>query len=488
MIKNKIIVPANKLCFLFLYRNKDYIFTTNSNYTLFNKNITNNEININIIKNINKKFYKKYRHTHFYIDTHTIILQKNIIIINTKKDNENNKIEFLCDLITDMILETNLIPKCIELIYKDNIYNINITEKNIIYKNNSVYYIKIPFNNFPIIMNINIELSINVIQYENIYDENILNNVFNILHFRYVYLDTDERERMLNNQNMINDENNIFDIKEKQEFFLENTIETNNGSYIISNCIIWDIFIETDIIPELIQIEFGLIKIDITKTELEFYNNIYNDTITQENNKFLIKIPMFFNCEIILYEDVILYIKTSVLNTKLLYKYKHISFSFITNNILEGKYIPKIIKYFKHKNEEVYKNKISIDSFSFPLKELWFKIPINNDIYLYFPSIGNFEFKKDHLQILNHLFCFGKIVNDYNLISFSLYNNIDFTGERCIINDFGYTINIQNENNIKSCDIYGIGYIIIYYGFNRNNKFTCDYSTYNLFSNKKNVL
>jgi hypothetical protein len=140
------------------------------------------------------------------------------------------------------------------------------------------------------------------------------NDVFNILHYRYVYLDSEERRSFAYNKYII--DNRISDIKEKQEFFLENSIETDNGKHIIKNCILWDVNLETNAIPEFIIIKFGQIKETIIKSELEFYNNIYNDTIIKNDDKYIIKIPMFFNTDIILYDTLELQIATSEIKSK----------------------------------------------------------------------------------------------------------------------------------------------------------------------------
>lgn len=449
-----------KFGLLGLYNQQDVFFTGGPNYTLFSneKNVYDDNINKIISKNINKNFSKKYKHTHFHIDTDKIIL-----------DEENKEIPRKFDLITDMILETKSIPEYIELTYMDNIYKISISENNIIHQNESTYYIKIPFINFRFLIIFLTNTFIKVMP-----NNNNNNDKFNILHYRYVYLDTSEKRNLAYNKYKYIIDNNIFDIIEKQEFFLENSIETNNGKHIIRNCILWDVNLETNAIPEFIIIKFGQIKETITKSELEFYNNIYNDTITKFDDKYLIKIPMFFNTDIILYDTLELQIATSEIKSKLSYKYRNIQQNLI-DTINYVSYMYRIVKYFKHKNIEIINNQISLDEFYFPLKELWFDIPINEYIYLYIPSIGHMKYEKNHLQILNHLFGFGKIVNSYNLISLCVDNKTDYTGYRRLIHDSDIYIP-NGVNNIAYCDVYGIGYKIIKYCFNEANHFDCMYA------------
>ena len=462
-------IYEKKLAFIILYTEQNVYFTGNPNYTLFGFPISHDrDLKVCEYEYMIDNFSKKYRHTNFYTDTDKILIKDTI-----------NLNDFDYDIIYDLILETKVIPSNIILNIYRNSYDFSISNDDIIYFDNktNTFYVKIPLHmhsiKFLILLNRIIDNTIQIIS--------PTNNIDNILHFRYAYLDIDERKLTMDSVIKNTYEYNKYIIKNDDyqnnilQIPLKKIIDSNNGEHIIKNCIITNIIIETDEIPEFIDIELDLIKEKITKEELLFYNNIY-ENITTMNNKIQIKFPILFNKKIILFDTLELKIKTNI-KSKLIYEYQLIYNSLKNDIIKNPDRFYDVVKYFCHKNIIIDNDfNISLEDFTFPLKELWFdiRIPENKDCLLYHPELGYFKFEKSHLQILNHLFGFKKICNNYNLISFCTKNKRDFTGE--VILDSKWSIHIPYEipENITNVDVYGIGYKIIQYKY-INDRLTCYY-------------
>ena len=459
MAQNQQIQPY-KLGLITYYRASSVFFTGNPQITYFHnlKNLINQEGKSQNNKNLYVNFP---RHTHFYTDTDTIELE-----VNEKEyfyDLSKTKSRTAGEIIYKLILETKFVPEQIILHCNLSEYLIELNESNIIHtddKGNK--FIEIPLK----------KSYINCISlcHDNSFTSKIIiplipnNEIFNkiFLHYRYAILDTTERRAQFHSFNKINIKQitNINNNDKNIKYFeLEDFIESDSGIFIIKNKIIYNVEIEFDDLPDYIIIEFGEIKKILTKEELLFYNNIYDNTITKIGEKTRILIPIFFKSEILLYDTIELKITTNC-KSKLSYKYKYVSNHLIDNIRVKRHYI--IINTIVHKKIDYEDIKLDLDDFNFHLKELWFDGEYDNDPILNLEHLGKYRFEKVHLKKINHITCFKKIINNYNLISFCINSHSDLQGE-FLMPPNSY-IEFDNINTkIGIIDIYGIGYEIIEY-------------------------
>ena len=443
----------------------------------------------NMIKAINNKNKSHIKfHTKFHTDTYTLMLDSNQNEYHSNIKQNIMDCGNYIDVIYDLILEAKFIPDKIILFCNHNQYTVYIDESDMIYnksENKSENkFIKIPLKKYNInYININLFDEQVEIIIPSKYDGDIY------LHYRYAILDNGERTNYgIEFDIHKNTDINIYDSDNKY-FNLHNVLESDSNVFIIKNKIIRDLILECDVIPEIITINFGMINKLLTKEELLFYNNIYEDTITKFDiisdtnsyTKFKIKIPIIFNTDIILYGDIELKFTvkfTSNYRSKLYYTYKYVTKQLLESFTNEEKYF--VINNIIHKKIHFngFNNVIQFKEFKFPLKEIWFDGDYDEYISLNLSCGGKVNFYKKHLRKLNHLFGFNRIVNNYNLISFCIDNYKNISGELvsgCVNIDIEFNGDIKTSND--NIDIYGIGYDIIKYYYD-NNKLYC-FSPYN---------
>lgn len=489
------IESQHKLTVLHLYSQQNLYFTGNPEYSLFDSHTRFKDSRDS--QDITNKNNKYYRHTHFITDNYSLNSDSNGFNLYTK----DNAIE----IIYDLIIESDEIPELVKLCCNNLDYTIIIDTSDTSFINNK-YYTKIPLKRYNIdYINLGFDYvtdrsysygfkkTILQIKYNKEHNKTIPKNT--ILHIYGVILDSEERRSLYHYLPYYNYPNKKKDFTNTHINTEKKIISLHDGQFIFTNTQMQNVHIETTILPEKINIEHGSIHETLSIDDLLFYNKLYDDTITKDNDKFLIKIPILFNQSLLAIDGLNIKINVHYKDNKpnlttIIYDIPIMSnkeLDLLDDTINKKKYNSyNIIKYLKHKKinlRDIKEEYLNLDDFSFPLKYLLFTGNFTKEIKLKF---GTYIVKYDtvNTRITNHISLFGKILNDYNLISFCV-DNTDFSGE--FINYEYYTFNlkldsfesetINNEDNKhdRYIDIYGIGYKIIEYMYDENGKLNCYY-------------
>ena len=490
----------NNLQLLSIYTYQNQYFTSNPEYSLFYKYTKCPDK-----RETNKDYH---RHTHF-ITTNYIVkseLNEFNLYINGSA----------VEIIYDIILETTIIPTTLYLCCNNIEYLIDVHDADI-HKINDKYYTKIPLKRYNIdYINLGFD---HVIKVHN--DQNSKGNVIKVnskgndqiskgndqiskgdhkyiddfkktklkilsgehdnpvIYIYGVILNSEERKRLYHYLPFYNYSMKDVQFNKNNKETVKKSITSDHGTFTIKNTFIQNVSIETPILPKYIKIDIDSISETLSIDDLLCYNKIYEDTITETDNKFTIKIPILFNQHPILaFDNIIVKISIDIKNTSTLhYESNCITLSDI-NKLLEKTYPREIIvKYFKHKKiclEETNKKYIDLDDFKFPLKELFFTGNFNNQIDLQY-GYHKCTYNTINTRITNHVSAFEKVIDNYNLISFCVDSKTDFTGEFMLKKEDDFLIFLDTLTlETNDIDICGIGYKIIQYNY-VNEKFCCKF-------------